>query len=251
MDLINALKKFALGPIFYQHELKEKRRIPRLECAIQAHAVIDDRDVLLIITDVSVKGIKVESPVRLAGGLDFPLTVRAGSGSLRSMGFTFDTLNVRVIQCRKKPLGSKFLARLLFTDHENRIRESWVYYLFGLFGIDRPEQDQKREIIRDPYELDVLCRCGSRKEELGMARDVGLGGLLLEFTREIEPGASIEMKILSPYDSQQLSMKGTVVRTEFLKTTHRWLLAIRFTEMEERVYKALGKLILTLHKSPR
>jgi len=251
MELINALKEFALGPIFYQEKLREKRRCPRLVCGFQAYASVDKKDVLLFVTDVSVKGVKVESPVRLRRGYEFAFTVRAGSGSLSKLAFNIDTLLVQVIQCRKKPGSSRYIARLLFTDSDARIRDSWVYYLFSLFGIDKPDLEQKRELRRDNYELNVLFWYGTRKEELGTGRDIGLGGMLIEFEREITPGTTIDMKILSPVDGRELALKGTVVRTEFLKKFHLWLLAVRFLDMEDREYKALGKLILSLHKSTR
>lgn len=251
MELINALKEFALGPIFYQEKLKEKRRSPRLVCGFQAYAAIDKKDVLLFVTDVSVKGVKVESPVKLRRGFEFAFTVKAGSGSLSKLAFNIDTLLVQVVQCRKKPASNRYIARLLFTDSEARIRDSWVYYLFSLFGIDKPDLEQKRELRRDPYELNVLFWHGTKKEELGTGRDIGLGGMLIEFEKEITPGTSIDMKILSPHEGRELDLKGTVVRADFLKKINRWLLAVRFLDMEDREYKALGKLILSLHKSQR
>ncbi|GEM_PF-1147665 len=249
MELINALKEFALGPIFYQEKLKEKRLSPRLVCGLQGFAVIDKKDVLLFVTDVSVKGVKVESPVRLRRGIEFQFTVKAGSGSLEKLAFNIDTLFVKVIQCRKKPGSSRYIARLLFTDSLERIRDSWVYYLFNLFGIDTPDLDQKRESRREPFELSVLFWYGTKREELGMARDIGLGGMLVEFEREIKPVTSIDMKILSPVDARELAVKGTIVRADFLKKINRWLLAVRFLDLEDKEYKALGKFILSLHKS--
>jgi hypothetical protein len=248
MDLISAIKELTLGPNFFKSALREKRHIPRIVCSIKAYARIQNKPLLLRITDVGTRGLRVKSFIKFPPELLFQLTVETDTGTLSFGGFTNDTLTVKVAWCRKNRYGDGFIAGLLFADSEDNIKKSWVYYLFSEFGIEDEDTQKKRETIRIPVEIPVLCTSDAGRRTRGIIQDIGMGGVLIQGAEEIPEGESLELSI-GPYKKfNKITVRGHVLRNRYLERSYQWLIGVQFTTMASKQYKSIGKMILDILK---
>jgi c-di-GMP-binding flagellar brake protein YcgR len=248
MDLIGAIKELTLGPNFFKATLKEKRQIPRMTCHIKASAIIDGKRLIFWITDLSLRGLKVESAARLARNLVYDLRVETESGTLSDGAFARDTLRVKVAWCRKHPHGIKYSAGLLFVDPEELLRESWVYYIFNEIGFGEDSGYRKRTSLRITSDFPFECTTRDGRVLSGNLQNLSIGGVLANCGEEIPQGTIVSLSI-GPYQTfRKISCRGKVVRTSFIERTYQYLLGIEFVEMAARDFKHLGKMILSIVK---
>ncbi|MDQ7821562.1 MAG: PilZ domain-containing protein [Candidatus Eremiobacteraeota bacterium] len=245
MNLINIFKELTGGAPSFKEALREKRGIPRISCSINARARLNDRNRHFTITNLSLNGIRMESPIRLSTGLTFPLSVDAGAAALENSSFEYTTLRVKVVWCRKKRYSPLFIAGLSFTDREDILERSWVHYVFHRMGFDPESIFMPRGNLRIFSSFPVSC-IGDNKVSDGIIINIGLGGLLMESTVDFSPQASVTLAI-GPYKGfRKLTAGGKVIRSTPLEKKKEKLVAIEFETMPPREYKELGRLLLAL-----
>lgn len=251
MDLISTIKELALGPNFFKTALREKRNIPRIVCNIKAYTRIQNKPLFLRITDVGIKGLKVESFIKFPVESSFNITVETDTGTLSYGGFNRDTLLVKVAWCRKQRYGDAYNIGLLFADSAENIKNSWVNYIFREFGFEEDLSIKKRESIRIPVEIPVICTNYAGITYQGTIQNIGMGGVLVKSGEEIPAGEKIALTI-GPYKTfKRFSLQGKALRNKFIERTFQWLTAIQFIELTPRQYKTLGKMILDILRERR
>jgi hypothetical protein len=249
MDLISTIKELTLGPNFFKSVLQEKRNIPRIICDIKARGLVNGRVMNFRITDMSTKGLKVNCVQKLSRGLTFPLTVDTERGTLSDGDFKKATLQVKVAWCRKQQLGDSHTCGLLFVDHEENLKDSWVYYIFSEIGIYAHSNFQKRGGYRIHSAVPVTCHTAEGIVMNGTIQNIGIGGLLILCGEEFHKGEELDIAIGPFTGSKELHCRGRVVRVSFINRSYQWLVGIEFIEMDVKVFKSLGKLILSLMRT--
>ena len=73
----------------------------------------------------------------------------------------------------------------------------------------RPRRRWQRHDITIPVTVTTMVN-GERSSFSGQACDMSIGGLRLFLTREIEPGASLQLEFPLPYHSVDLAIRGVV-----------------------------------------
>jgi hypothetical protein len=249
MDLLSAIKELTLGPNFFKSVLQEKRRIPRIICDIKARGLVSDKVISIRITDMSIKGLKVECSHKLARGYTFPITVDTHRGTLSDGDFKKATLQVKVAWTRRQLHSDSYTCGLLFVDHEENMKDSWVYYIFSEIGIDAQSSFQKRGGYRIPSELPITCHTSEGIVIQGFVQNIGIGGILILRGEELRKGEELNITIGPFRNFKEIKCRGKVARTSFMNRTYQWLGGIEFVEMQVKAFKNLGKLILTLMKN--
>jgi hypothetical protein len=248
MDLINALKMFTYGPGYFKTALKEKRDIPRLVINIKSRAQIDNRAVFLKIVDISLGGVKVECGTKLMKDQSFPITVEPYTKFLASGDYSVKTLMVKVAWCRKAADEKSFTAGLLFIDSVKNMEDSWVYYIFHKFGEKRVLSLQKRDYIRVPTKIYIVCTDTHERVKQGIIKNISIGGVMVECGKEIPVAETLQL-IIGPYKQfKPFLLKGRVLRNSYFESTENWLVALEFADMTSKDYKNIGKLILDILK---
>lgn len=246
MDLMNFIKELTLGPGFFKEALKEKRTMPRIVCSIKAYAKVRGRRHIFKITDVGLKGVKVETYVKLPKDLTFRLTVDTETGVLQYGGFTKDTLVVQVAWCRKQRFTDAYNAGLLLIDNEANIRSSWVYHIFKEMGVDQDTILKKRESYRIPIELPVTCVTRGNERIGGIILNLGLGGILMRSDDDIPKGTEAQISIGPFKENKAICVQGKVVRSSYVDVSYTYHMGIEFTEVAPKEYLAIGRLILKI-----
>jgi len=243
MDLINTLKMFIQGPAFFKTALKEKRDVPRLTIQIKSHGLIENKNFLFKIIDLSLKGVQVECATRIQKNIIFPLTVQP-SKFLSSSDFKVKTLMVQVAWCRKKRNANVYQAGLTFQDTHKIIEDSWVYYLFNKFGEKSADYLQKRINVRVPTEIYIICTDAKDRIKQGIIHNISMGGVLVKCRKQIPVAETLQL-VIGPYQKfKTISLRGRVLRASYFEETDHWIIAIEFVDMNPKDQKNIGKLII-------
>lgn len=248
MDIISSIKEFTLGPDFFKETLKEKRIIPRIECNIKANVLTAQNSLPVKIINVNLKGLKVESINKLKKDAVFPLKIDISRNPMFDMSFKHDTILVKVCWSRKKVFEKIYNIGLLFADKNENLEDSWVYYLFNEFGLQKGLSIQKRNSFRVASELLITCRCPDRPPISGTIQNISLGGLLIVSGSEIPKNTVFELSI-GPYKNlKRINARGRLIRAQYIHSSYQWDAAIEFIELSKREFSSIGRLMLTIIK---
>jgi len=231
----------------YEKELKEKRDLLRVGVNINAAIIVSDKPCEILIKDLSEKGMRVESPGKLARGALFMMSVRLSAKVLKEASFERNTLQVRVLWCRKVRFSSRCTVGMLFVDPPQIIEQSWVPYILDRFGGKRDEVYAKRDTLRVFTRIPIRCRFSRDAFINGIVENISLSGLLMTLEYDIPMGTLLLLSI-GPYRSiREIQLKGSIVRKEEGRKSE-WLIAVQFIKPSARETRDIGKLILTLMK---
>lgn len=247
MDLIAAIKELTMGPDFFKSALKEKRNVARISCRIDARASLDKEQVALIITDISLSGMRVQCPVMMEHEQVFDISLEAEKISpMESSGLLKKPLRVKVSWCRKPESRQYYVAGLMFSDSDRDLMDSWVHYLLNQFGVDKNTFFSKRQSLRIPAEIPLMLSDDRGRIKQGTIINIGIGGILAQSTKEIAAAESLSITI-GPYKKiPSFVLSGEVLRSSYRRSQEKWLMAIEFSSMQRKDYKNVGKLLISL-----
>lgn len=223
--------------------LHDKRGIPRISCRISAGTVVRNNPVNLVITDLSEKGIKVESTTKLKINTMLPISVVGSRGTLSEARFERNTITVKVTWCRRNRFGSLFNAGLAFTDSPEELKDSWVTYVLDKFYLTTEPVFTQRENLRIYAEVPVSCTLDGNRTITGKIENISMGGLLIHCREKIPEDTLLDMTIGAYKNIRAFTVNGKVLRSSM--TEGDWLTAVTIEKAGNKETHSLKKLILT------
>ncbi len=231
----------------YEEVLKEKRDLLRVAVNINAVMIINNNPCEILIKDLSEKGMRIESPGKLVKGAVYPLSVKLSKKVLSEASFERNTIQVRVLWCRKVSFSSRCTVGLIFEDPPHIIAQTWVPYILDRFGKEKDEVLAKRDTLRIFTRLPIRCRFTRDAFIQGVVENISLSGLLMTVEYDI-PMGTLLLLFIGPYKSfREIQLKGTIARKQEGRKSE-WLVAVEFIKPTSREIKDIGKLILMLMK---
>jgi len=231
----------------YERVLKEKRDVLRIIININAAIILNNKPIEILIKDLSEKGVRIDSPVKLSQGAVFPLSVKLSRRVMSEASFERNTIQVKVLWCRKVRFSTSCTVGLIFEDSPQNIEKSWVPYILKRFGKEKDEEFTKRDTLRVFTRLPVRCRFSRDAFINGIVENISLSGLLMTLEYDIPMGTLLLLSI-GPYKSfREVQLKGTIVRKEEGRKSE-WLIAVEFIKPTSREIKNIGRLIVALMK---
>jgi hypothetical protein len=250
MEWLSKIKEVVLGPKISEELLKEKRRVPRIGCFIEA--VFAREDGFEFEGNVSVlelTGMRAVTRLKLEKGQQVKVRVEGFTGVLLSKPYKVDTVNAEVIWCRKKRGFSQYNAGLKFVNGSGTIKDSWVQFVLESFGLKEKTQAQGRTEIRVPTNIPVKCFYRKRSFAPGVASDIGMGGIQIRM--KIDPGANTEVELhVGPYGRiSMLKCKGTILRAKYDPGRDEFAIGVKFKELSNKETRHVGEFIMAFLQS--
>lgn len=247
------IKDMVVGARSKDDLLTEKRIAPRIHCFIDATFTTDNNMIHSgNIISLEKNGMRLLTPVRLAKGQKFDVSIGSYTIDDPEKTYSVDTVNAEVIWCRKKMGFPLHYAGVRFVDPDETLQNSWVYYVLSSYGMPAMSPSQRRRDIRIAASLPVtiyfLDKRGEKAHLTGIAYDISLGGMKINLVRD--PGAAVDVTLhIGPYGKHPvLKCKGKTRRSTFSNKTGEYTLGIEFTELSEAEMKLLGDYVMTLLK---
>jgi hypothetical protein len=248
MDFIIKVKGLIRGRDIFDIEkaLEEKRFFPRIKCALEGRCSLEDGQKFHVhIKEVSLLGMRLASGRKLKTGDIVTVEPIKGRGILSTADFTENAIRMEIVWARKGGPGPEYLCGLQFADDKKRLKNSWIAYILDRYGISVAFSTQKRKWIRLDAEIPASIM-HSRGRAVGIIRDIGIGGMLIDTRAELQKNEEIRFQI-GPYRHiDTLLCEGRIIHGSYKKTVDSWIYGIIFENLTRKQAKLLNSYLSTL-----
>jgi hypothetical protein len=241
------LRDIILGPQVSEDSLREKRLTPRVNCFIEASFTTEDNSTFEgNITVLEMTGMRIVTPRKMVKGQKLVISVDSFSGVLMTRPYSVDNVNAEVVWCQKKRGFSQFMAGVKFTDRQEYIQQSWVHFVLDSFGIKESTGIQRRKDIRVQTALPVRCFYGKKGSAVGVAYDISLGGMRMNFKNDIGVGKDVTLEI-GPYKRLGiLKCRGRIKRSNYHAAQDAFVMGVEFLGLDDKAIRKIGGYIRAL-----
>lgn len=185
-----------LGGLFgRRNKYLERRGLIRLPCKILAKCNLDDKDVAVAVGDISLMGMRVESPSKLTKGTTVSIQQTDSNGG---------PVRCTVVWCRQGRTSKSYTAGLQFDvkkgDAEDMamMKASWVSDALRQLGFVMSKKDERRKHIRVPSHAHVRAALANLSGDVltdGALVNLGVGGALVSVKVEVPVNTRIRLQI--------------------------------------------------------
>jgi len=153
-----------------------------------------------------------------------------------------------VVWCQKKKGFSQFMAGVKFTNRPDYIQKSWVFFVLESFGIKESSGHQRRRDIRVQTCLPVRCLYGKKSSASGVAYDISLGGMRMNFKNDIGIGKDVSLEV-GPYKGLgMLKCRGRIKRSNYHAAQDAFVIGVEFLQLDDKAIRKIGGYIRALLK---
>lgn len=248
-DLIDRFKRAAglAGGATEAIAASEKRRAFR----VARHVALlgfraNGQKVNLLAIEFGATGLRVESPARLEKDEVLRLVLEQAQAHRGDVDVDDDAPRARVVWARKRkdlPTQHAGLAFVLDTPEQRRAAAHFVLDDCRV-GIRNPRESRKVPRVRADMEALLMTSDGSTVK--ARARDIALGGVLLDSPRDFGNGTVLDVKVFLPGDAPALVCQGQVLRCVRLGP-RAYELGLVFTKVaddhQERLVACLSEML--------
>ncbi|MBM3463079.1 MAG: PilZ domain-containing protein [Armatimonadetes bacterium] len=211
----------------------EKRRATRVRRQVALLGFRESGEKLsLLAIEFGASGLRVECAARLQKGEVLKLALEHGKKHVSDIDTDDDAPSVRVVWVRRPgdlPNHQVGLAFVVDTPEQRRAAAHFVLDDCRV-GIRDPRESRKLPRVR--AEMEALVQTADGATIAAKARDIALGGVLLDVPRSMERGTSFDLKVFLPDAEQALVCRAEVVRCARVGTkTHE--VGAAFTSVAE------------------
>lgn len=221
--------------------LTDRRSSPRKPCDINGiYTCHEGNRVPLRVKNIGRQGIHVQSSKKLVPGSH--LLVSQSSDTRVSRKSRYDSNEVCMTVLWSGSTDDNHSAGLKFNGSPERLNNSWLTLLLNAQGLSREAANYRRSNIRVSADIPLTWRVlGSEYERTGNVLDISFGGALIATDRQIQDRENLWLKIGPHKSFRPIICRGTIVRTSFSSSAHRYLSGICFDRLDEEQSRVLGR----------
>ncbi len=210
----------------------EQRRAPRLLCCYDVKCETDREKFEAVVSEVSLTGVRLELATRLSRDAIVVLAADVG-GNLAPV-------RCQVKWCRRSAEG--LAAGLAFAEEPEALSRSWVAVLLHSLGFGPEHTHQRRKSLRVPTPRLRVQLEGPFGKGLGVALDLGVGGMLIETVARLTLEDRLQLT-LGPHDGlPTITVQARVANRRERKTP---AFGLAFQDLTPSSMKALGSYVLS------
>lgn len=211
---------------------REQRRAPRLLCCYDVICETEHRTLEAVVSEVSLTGVRLELSERLSRDTIVLLKTDV-SGELQPV-------RCQVKWCRRTAEG--LAAGLAFHEEPEQLSRSWVAVLLHSLGFGPEHTHQRRQSLRVPTPRLKVQIEGPAGKGLGVALDLGVGGMLFESVARLNLEDRLQLT-LGPHESlPAITVQARVANMRDRKTP---AFGVAFVDLTPSAMKQLGAYVLT------
>lgn len=237
-ELIQPISKQTLGQLVegvnevsLERGGRDQRRAPRLLSCYDVVCETESESFEAVVSEVSLTGVRLELSTRLAR--ESIVTLRA------EVAGELSPVRCQVRWCRRSSEG--LAAGLAFHEEPEELSRSWVAALLHSLGFGPEHTHQRRKSLRVPTPRLKVAMVGEAGEGLGVALDLGVGGMLVESSAGLSVDDHVQLT-LGPHEGlQPITVKARVANRRERKTP---AFGMAFQDVTPATMKALGNYVL-------
>lgn len=237
-ELIQPISKQALGELVegvsqvsLERGGRDQRRAPRLLCCYDVECETEEETFQAVVSEVSLTGVRLELSTRLPR--EAIVTLRA------EVAGELSPVRCQVRWCRRSSEG--LAAGLAFHEAPEELSRSWVAGLLHSLGFGPEHAHQRRKSLRVPTPRLRVQMEGSSGQVVGVALDLGVGGMLVESAGSLAVDDEVQLT-LGPHEGlTPITVKARVANRRERKTP---AFGMAFLDVTPATMKALGNYVL-------
>ena len=215
---------------------QQNRRVVRLRCNYPVTCSMLGKRFTSQVVDMGLEGLRLEVPLRVERGQLIALRYEGPTTC-----YDYDTVQARIVWARPHPSGNGTLAGVAYVNPPAYLERSWIRHLLRVFDLDKLSVHDRRRDVRLPISLQATVDSRNVVEQ-AWVRDLGLGGALVECSRELEVGTHVTIFLVSA-EGEHVSFEATVVRTVRGSTSSVWMSGLQFTGPADECREHLGRVL--------
>lgn len=226
-----------LGGLFgRKHNYLERRALVRLPCKIQAQLSDGATEMTVAVSDISLKGIRVESPEKLAKGKQVKVLGKGANGG--------------PVQCKvlwAKQVDKHWSCGLEYSDSQQNMATSWVKEALLKLGFTKGKASERRKHLRLPASTQVRAALANLSGDVltdGMLINLGAGGALVAVKVEVPPGTRVRIQIDPIGVVAPLDITGVIRSAKRNVRSQNYYHGIRFDVAEDPLVKKYLQILM-------
>lgn len=183
-------------------DFTDRRRLLRLPCELNVQIHRGHELLLGQLKDLSISGMQlmVFGPINTGDGI----RVISKNIHLRA---EYDSVGCKVRW--RQVYGNNHLVGVAFTDVEDIMARSWVFFELKRLGLEASTAGQKRAGLRVVCKQKATLLVGDQETEVEL-RDLGVTGARIQTSRSLEPEARVSLKLGPVEKLPAITLGGTV-----------------------------------------
>ena len=217
---------------------RERREMIRLKCRFPVRCFYKDQSFRGIVTDMGIKGLRLESPRKLRKGQMLQIELEELTGP-----FSVARVNCQVRWCRNQKTSTFIGMGVSYEEPLERMSDSWVRSVLYELGFEEEFIYQRRRAVRVDCCLSGELEMDGQRVPVSIV-NLGVGGALIRGMGALELRDPVRLFLGPETPLPSVGLESEVVGMK-AEAGEQHLLSVRFLEMSPSLNRTLGRYVMT------